>query len=110
MHTPIEAIHVVLSELNQGEYRNHSGGRSLANRALTVGYYWQTMRLDSSNHVKCCDSCQCFAEVSHLPPEQLKPILSLWPFMKCGIDIVGKLFTAPGQRVYMLVVTNYFTH
>ena len=29
--------------------------------------------------------------------------------MKWGMDIVGKLPTAPGQRVYMLVVTDYFT-
>ena len=25
------------------------------------------------------------------------------------MDIVGKLLTEPGQRVYMLVVTDYFT-
>ncbi|KAL5569844.1 hypothetical protein UlMin_026419 [Ulmus minor] len=47
--------------------------------------------------------------VSHLPPEQLRPILSPWPFMKWGMDIVRKLPTAPGQRMYMLVVTDYFT-
>ena len=29
--------------------------------------------------------------------------------MKWGIDIVGKLPTAPKQRVYMLAVTDYFT-
>ena len=29
--------------------------------------------------------------------------------MKWGMDIVGKLPTAPGQRMYMLAVTDYFT-
>ena len=29
--------------------------------------------------------------------------------MKWGMDIVGKLLTAPGQHVYMLAVINYFT-
>ena len=29
--------------------------------------------------------------------------------MKWGMDIVGKLPIAPGQRVYMLAVTYYFT-
>ncbi|KAL5547039.1 hypothetical protein UlMin_006726 [Ulmus minor] len=106
--TPIEASHI-LSELHDGECGNHSGGRSLANRALTAGYYWPTMRSDSTNHVKRCDSCQRFASISHLPPEQLRPILSPWPFMKWGMDIVGKLPTAPGQRMYMLAVTDYFT-
>ncbi|KAL5549326.1 hypothetical protein UlMin_004557 [Ulmus minor] len=106
--TPIEASHI-LSELHDGECGNHSGGRSLANRALTTGYYWPTMPSNSTSHVKRCDSCQRFAAVSHLPPEQLRPILSPWPFMKWGMDIVGKLPTAPGQRVYMLAVTDYFT-
>ena len=36
--TPVEASHI-LSELHDGECGNHSGGRSLANRALTAGYY-----------------------------------------------------------------------
>ena len=106
--TPVEANHI-LSELHDGECGNHSGGRSLANRALTAGYYWPTMRSDSTSHVKRCDSCQRFASVSHLPPEQLRPILSPWPFMKWGMDIVGKLPTAPGQHMYMLAVTDYFT-
>ncbi|KAL5553871.1 hypothetical protein UlMin_041272 [Ulmus minor] len=66
--TPVEASHILL-ELHDGEYGNHSGGRSLTNRALTAGYYWPTMRSDSTSHVKRCDSCQRFAAVSHLPPE-----------------------------------------
>ena len=36
--TPVEASNI-LSELHYGECKNHSGGRSLANRALTTGYY-----------------------------------------------------------------------
>lgn len=67
------------------------------------------MHLDSTNHVKKCDSYQRFTKVSHLPPEQLKLILSPWPFMKWGMDIVGKLPIAPGQHVYMLAVTDCFT-
>ncbi|KAL5563279.1 hypothetical protein UlMin_033026 [Ulmus minor] len=66
--TPVEASHI-LSELHDGECGNHSSGRSLANRALTAGYYWPTIRSDSTSHVKRCDSCQRFASVSHLPPE-----------------------------------------
>ncbi|KAL5547014.1 hypothetical protein UlMin_006701 [Ulmus minor] len=36
--TPSEANYI-LAELHEGECGNHSGGRSLANRALTAGYY-----------------------------------------------------------------------
>ncbi|KAK1581994.1 hypothetical protein Q3G72_010826 [Acer saccharum] len=58
----------VMKSLHYEECGNHSGARSLANRAITAGYYWPTMRTDSQNHVKLCDKCQQFAPVSHLPP------------------------------------------
>ena len=29
--------------------------------------------------------------------------------MKWGMNIVGKIPTTPGQRIYMLVLTDYFT-
>ncbi|KAL5557494.1 hypothetical protein UlMin_039730 [Ulmus minor] len=48
--TPSEANYI-LAELHEGECGNHSGGRSLANRALTAGYYWPTMRYDSISFV-----------------------------------------------------------
>ncbi|XP_062102814.1 uncharacterized protein LOC133812978 [Humulus lupulus] len=99
----------VLAELHEGECGNHSGGRSLAHRALTQGYYWPTMRADSSDYARRCDKCQRFAQISHQPSERLISITSPWPFMKWGMDIVGKLPTAPGQKMYMLTVTDYFS-
>ena len=67
------------------------------------------MRADSEDYVKQCDPCQRFSQTSHLPAERLHSSVSPWPFMKWGMDIVGKLPTAPGQKVFMLAVTDYFT-
>ena len=92
--SPREAYDV-LKSLHYEECGNHSGARSLSNRAITAGYYWPTMRTDSQNHVKSCDKCQRFAPVSHLPPGMLNSISAPWPFMKWGMDIVGKLPAAP---------------
>ena len=105
---PAEAKYI-LAELHEGECGNHSGSRSLTHRALTQGYYWPTMRADSSEYTRRCDKCQRFAQVSHQPLGRLTSITSPWPFMKWGMDIVGKLPTAPGQKVYMLAVTDYFS-
>ncbi|XP_057793251.1 uncharacterized protein LOC131009864 [Salvia miltiorrhiza] len=105
----IREAEMVSAELHNGECGNHSGGRSIAHRALTSGYYWPTMKSDSADYAKRCDKCQRFAQLSHLPPEPLISITSPWPFMKWGMDIVGKLPKAPGQLEYMLVVTDYFT-
>ncbi|XP_020412006.1 uncharacterized protein LOC109947048 [Prunus persica] len=42
----------VLCKIHDGECGNHSGGRSLAQKALNVGYFWPTMRHDSTEYVK----------------------------------------------------------
>ena len=54
--TPREAYDV-LKSLHYEERRNHSGARSLSNKAITAGYYLPTMRSDSQNHVKSCNKC-----------------------------------------------------
>ncbi|KAJ9544343.1 LOW QUALITY PROTEIN: hypothetical protein OSB04_024050 [Centaurea solstitialis] len=47
--------------------------------------------------------------MTHRPSEPLHSILIPWPFMRWGMDIVGKLPPAPGQKVYLLVLTGYFS-
>ncbi|CAL9000515.1 unnamed protein product [Prunus brigantina] len=42
----------VLCKIHDGECGNHSGGRSLAQKALNVGYFWPTMRHDSAEYAK----------------------------------------------------------
>ena len=54
----------VLAELHEGICRNHPGGRTLAHRAHTQGYYWPTMKSDPADYVKKCD-----------PFQQMSPIL-----------------------------------
>ncbi|XP_074313440.1 uncharacterized protein LOC141648611 [Silene latifolia] len=88
---------------------NHAGGRSLSNKILRQGYFWPTMRADAINHAKRCESCQKAAPAIHQPAEPMHPIISPWPFMMWGMDIVGKLPRAPGNRVYMLAMTDYFS-
>ncbi|XP_074298830.1 uncharacterized protein LOC141629781 [Silene latifolia] len=99
----------VLQDVHSGECGNHAGGRSLSNKILRQGYFWPTMRADAVNHAKHYDSCQKAASAIHQPIEPMHPIISPWPFMMWGMDIVGKLPRAPGNRVYMLVMTDYFS-
>ena len=42
----------VLAELHERICGNHSGGRSLAHRAHSQGYYWPTMKQDVAAYVK----------------------------------------------------------
>ena len=99
----------ILAELHEGVCGNHPGGRTLAHRAYTQGYYWPTMRADAAAYVKRCDSCQRNAPVSKAPAHELTSITSPWPFAQWGIDIVGPFPIAPAQKKLLLVATDYFS-
>ena len=86
---PAEAKYVLV-KLHEGECGNHSGARSLANKAITTGYYWQTMREDSRSHVGRCDKCQRHAQVPRQPPENLTPIPSPMALHEMGNGYRGQ--------------------
>ncbi|XP_074306495.1 uncharacterized protein LOC141641746 [Silene latifolia] len=67
------------------------------------------MRKDAMKFSKRCDACQRHAHVSHQLAEPLHQVISPWPIMKWGMDIVGPLPRAPGNKVYMLAMTDYFS-
>lgn len=73
-------IQYVLSELHEGICGNHPGGRTLAHRAHSQGYYWPTMRQDAEVHARRCDKCQKYSPVLHMPVETLNSITSPWSF------------------------------
>ncbi|XP_074312554.1 uncharacterized protein LOC141648035 [Silene latifolia] len=95
---------VVMHNIHSGECGNHAGGMSLSNKALRQGYFWPTMRKNAMEYVKKCDACQSHAPFSHQPAEPMHPIISPWPFMNWGMDIVGPLPRASVNRVYMLAL------
>ncbi|XP_058180122.1 uncharacterized protein LOC131298666 [Rhododendron vialii] len=51
-------VPIVLEELHLGSIGAHSEGRSLAQRALTQGYWWPKMVKQSEEYVKHCVRCQ----------------------------------------------------
>ena len=99
----------MLAELHEGICGNHPGGRTLAHRAHTQGYYWPTMKSDAVDYVCKCDCCQRQTPILRSPAQDLRSILSLWPFAQWGIDIVGPLPTTPAQKKLLLVATDYFS-
>ena len=64
----------VLAELHEGICGNHSGGRSLAHRAHSQGYYWPIMKKGVAAYVQKCDKCQRYAPIPHMPSAMLKSI------------------------------------
>lgn len=99
----------VLRELHEGSSGCHSGGRSLSHRALTQGYWWPKMKKTSEEYAKKCEQCQKHATHLLWPAEVLQPITSPWPFAQWGLDLVGKLLTAPGGYKHLITATDYYT-
>ena len=104
-----ELIESLLEELHEGICGSHTGGRSLAHRAITQGYWWSNMQREALEYVRKCDQCQWFAPSIHQPGGILNLLSSPWPFAQLGLDIVGPFPKVVGNKKYLLVGTDYFT-
>uniref|UniRef100_A0A2N9I6X9 Integrase catalytic domain-containing protein n=1 Tax=Fagus sylvatica TaxID=28930 RepID=A0A2N9I6X9_FAGSY len=62
-----DVIEDLLYEIHEGICGSHTGGRSLAHRALTQGYWWPYMQKDAVDYVRKCDKCQRFSHSLHQP-------------------------------------------
>ena len=78
---------LLLEEMYEGICGSHTGGRSLAHRAITQGYWWPNIQREVLEYVKKCDQCQRYSPSIHQPGGVLNPISSPWPFAQWGLDI-----------------------
>jgi len=76
----------LLTELHKGVCGGHSGGRTLAHRAMTQGFWWPNMQQEVVDYVRRCDLCQMHALLLHQPGGSLNSIASPWPFAQWGLD------------------------
>ncbi|XP_070043269.1 uncharacterized protein [Nicotiana tomentosiformis] len=81
----------VMREVHEGNCGNHTGRRSLVKTLIRAGYYWPKMEEEAESFVSKCDKCQRYGNNMHRPTELLHSVVSLWPFMKWGMDVVGPL-------------------
>ncbi|XP_028123518.1 uncharacterized protein LOC114320656 [Camellia sinensis] len=83
----------VLYEIHDGICRCHVGGRSLAHRALTHGYWWPRMQQDAQQY----------------PAKTLTPLTNPCSFAQWGLDIVGPLARGTGNRRFFIAAIDHFT-
>lgn len=106
--SPSEASYI-LREIHEGDCCDHSGSRSLIRKVTRARYFWLTLQKDAMTMVRKCEPCQKFSNIARQPHEQLHTIVPSWPFLKWGMDIVGKFPPAPGHLAFLLIATDYFT-
>jgi len=105
----LEQTTYVMTELHEGICGTHSRARTMAAKVLRVGYYWPTVQGDCTKFVRKCLKCQEYDTLSHQKPENLHYILSPWPFVQWGMDIIGPFALCKGQCKFLLVGIDYFT-
>ena len=52
-----EQTESLLEEMHEGICGSHTGGRSLAYKAITKGYWWPNMQREALEYVRKCDQC-----------------------------------------------------
>jgi len=75
-----QLVDYIKRELHEWISGLHTGGHSLANKAVRAGYYWPTLKANALNFTRRCRRCQEFADMPHTPPDNLHSLSSLWPF------------------------------
>ncbi|XP_074335985.1 uncharacterized protein LOC141673151 [Apium graveolens] len=98
-----------LEAVHEGICGEHLAGRSLAFKILRQGFFWPTLRTDTSDYAKRCVQCQLFATVPKQPPEKMTSVLSPIPFAVWAVDIVGILPTSTKQVKYCIIAIDYMT-
>ncbi|XP_075636794.1 uncharacterized protein LOC142609038 [Castanea sativa] len=88
----------LLAELHEGVCGSHVGGRSLAHRAMTQGFWWPQMRKEATEYAQRCEQCQVHVPMIYQSAGNLNPVCSPWPFARWGMDIVGPFPQATGNR------------
>ncbi|XP_048611628.1 uncharacterized protein LOC125585939 [Brassica napus] len=86
-----EETHLVMAETHEGAAGNHSGGRALALKVKSLGFYWPTMNADCEAYAQRCDQCQRHASTIHSPTQLLRTMTAPYPFMRWGMDIIGPM-------------------
>ena len=99
----------MIKEVHVGECGEHQGKKKLYRCLLQMGYYWPTMKRDTTEFVKKCHSCQIQANLIHTQPQNLHSMVTPWPFHTWGFDLVGPVNPPSHGYIWILMATEYFT-
>nr|GEV12587.1 rve domain-containing protein/RVT_3 domain-containing protein [Tanacetum cinerariifolium] len=76
---------------------------------VRIGYYWPSMHKDAKDLIRKYEACQIYSSILRKPKQEMKSIMSPWPFLQRGIDIIGPIPAMPGGARFLVVAIDYFT-
>ena len=99
----------VMKEAHSGECEENQGKKRLYQLLLILGYYWPTMKRDTTDFVRACHTCQMQANLIHTHPTNLQNMATPCPFHTWGLDLIGPINPPSGGYIWILAATEYFT-
>jgi hypothetical protein len=79
----------LLDEIHAGQCGIHAASRTLVGKVFRSSFYWPTTKIDATELVQRCETCQFLSKQQHLPAQQLQTIPVTWPFACWGLDMIG---------------------
>ena len=68
------------------------------------------MENDCCKFVQKCHKCQVHGDLVRVTPHELNTMSSPWPFVACGMDVIGPIEpSASNRHRFILVAIDYFT-
>ncbi|KAK4385515.1 Transposon Tf2-12 polyprotein [Sesamum angolense] len=108
-YSQIEKLALSLVIAARKDLRKSSGRKSLSWEEFEARILLANNARDAHEVVKHCRACQERANVNHQPAALMRPFESPCSFDQWGIDLVGPLPQAAGQRKFLIVAVDYFT-
>ena len=100
----------IVHEIHEGVCGTHASGHVMARQIMRAEYYWMTLENDCISYVRKCHKCQIYADKIHVPPTSLNVMVSPWPFLMWGMDVIGPITPkASNGHHFIFVVIDYFT-
>ena len=79
----------VMTEFHDSVCGGHHYWKTTVHKILRASYYWPKMFSDVCAFVRSCDRCQRFQGKQQLKSLPLKPVVTIGPFQKWGLDFIG---------------------
>ena len=99
----------IVHEIHEGVCGTHASGHVMAKQIMRARYYWMTLENDCINYVQKCHKCQNYADKIHVPLTSLNVMVSPWPFLMWGMDVIPITPKASNGHRFIFVVIDYFT-
>ena len=100
----------IVHEIHKGVYGTHASGHVMTRQIMRTEYYWMTLENDCISYARKCHKCQIYADKIHVPPSSLHVMVSLWPFLMWGMDVIRPITPkASNDHRFIFVGIDYFT-